>query len=358
MIRAGRIPELDGLRGIAILLVLFSHYCSNFLPGQTFFGFGVMGVEVFFVLSGFLIGGIILDGQGQRRFLISFYFRRAARIIPIYYLVVAAAFAAQTMTFEAPWMLHDRLLPAQVYLSFTTNIAFVRMHLPIGGMLIPTWTLAVEEQFYLCAPLLIMLTPRRSLPAILVLTCAAAIGFRLFFRSNESAVELLLPCRMDALAIGVGAALAQRRSELSGRHFQLLLAAGAALALLLILAFANRAVGYLLAPSLVPLSAALVMLAAINGASFGVFLRAAWLRFFGEISYGLYLVHQPILILMTGVFLGVSIYSHGIEHIQVAIVAAVVSIALATLSWHYYERPIIHLVKSWASDVRKDTITT
>lgn len=341
MQKAGRIAELDGLRGIAILLVLFAHYCSYVLPSLSFFGIGSLGVEIFFVLSGFLIGGIILDENDRPGFLASFYFRRAARIIPIYFAVCLIAFFAQAATSSATWMQHDHLLPPWTYLTFTTNVIFAMMPIPTGGMLIPTWSLAVEEQFYLCAPVLIMMIPKRFLPTGLGAVCAAAILSRYVLRADPSAVELLLPCRMDVLAIGFGAALIHRNANAADRVLWLLFFSASCMAVTGTLLIVRLDVGKLLAPTLVPLSAAAAMLAAIHGAAFASLLRARWLRFFGEISYGVYLIHQPVLILLTGAVLGVTIYVPGFQHIPMALVAGLITISAATLSWRYFERPII-----------------
>src|SRR5690242_10217130 len=90
-----RIPELDGLRGLAVLTVMLGHYCSAIIPGVSFFNYASMGVDIFFVLSGFLVGGIILDGAWERGFLARFFCRRAARILPLYILVVGVAFLVQ-----------------------------------------------------------------------------------------------------------------------------------------------------------------------------------------------------------------------------------------------------------------------
>ncbi|MEI9888921.1 MAG: acyltransferase family protein [Rhizomicrobium sp.] len=170
----------------------------------------------------------------------SFYRRRCARILPVYFAVVVLAFGAQALTAGQPWM--DRLLPAWVYATFTTNFALA--HLGKTGLLLnPTWSLAVEEQFYLAMPFVIMLTRKPLLPWVLAALCAVAIGLRALWASDIAATEVLLPCRMDALLIGVAAALAHRSFDLS-RHAVALLAAALApviVYLLLILALQRGA---------------------------------------------------------------------------------------------------------------------
>ena len=345
MNRGNRIPELDGLRGIAVILVVVAHYISTFFPGHTFFGYADLGVDIFFVLSGFLIGGIILDEVGEPGFLASFYIRRAARILPIYWAVVAASLLIENFFWAQPWIKLDHLLSPWVYLTFTTNIAFTQMPRPHGALLVPTWTLAVEEQFYLCAPLFMMAIPKRWLLSWLVAICLTAIALRHVFESNQAIVQLNLPCRMDSLAIGVSAALLARRHDLTKKILPLLGIAAVALGAIWPLSQISPSLAELLAPTMVSVAMSAIMLSAINGADFARYLRIGWLRFVGAISYGLYLIHQPVLILLTGLLLGAQITNQGASHIPVAILAAVVSFGFATLSWQYFERPIIRKVK-------------
>ena len=337
-----RIPELDGLRGTAVLCVIFGHYASYIVPKVEFLEFASLGVDVFFVLSGFLIGGIILDQHKQDGFVASFYGRRAARILPVYFAVIALAFAAQALTAGAPWM--DRLLPPWIYLAFLSNFALAQLG-RTGLLLNPTWSLAVEEQFYLMMPVIVMLTPRRSLPWLLGALCLVAIGLRAVFAADLAATEVLLPCRMDALLIGVGAAYAQRHLDLSGRATTLLaMALGPVLAYLLLIALLHDGA----APfthTAYALATACVLLAAVNGLSSGGGLGAPWLRFFGEISYGLYLIHEPVRILLTGAVLGTTIFVPNLLRIPVNLLALGIAVGLATLSWRFFERPILQ----WAA---------
>jgi peptidoglycan/LPS O-acetylase OafA/YrhL len=333
-----RILELDGIRGIAILLVLVGHYCSFVLPGVELFAVASLGVNVFFVLSGFLIGGIIVDEHERRGFLGSFYRRRAARILPIYFTVVAAAFVADAATAGQPWA--DRLLAPWVYLLFLTNFALAELG-KTGLLLNPTWSLAVEEQFYLAMPFLVMLTPRRLLPLVLAALCVVALVLRWLWISDIAAIEVLLVCRMDSLLIGVGAALLHRRAKLAPQAQALLATALAPLALVLVLNVVAREVSGVIAPTAFATTTALLMLAAINGAAVGDALRAPWLLFFGEISYGLYLIHEPFRILLTGALLGKTVFQPGLDRIPVSLLALALAVAAATVSWRRFERPII-----------------
>jgi peptidoglycan/LPS O-acetylase OafA/YrhL len=219
-----RIRELDGIRGLAILLVLLWHCFNEPTPwGLSAWTDGLKsttqmswsGVDLFFVLSGFLLGGILLDGRIGLR---AFYQRRFFRIVPIYYLALFLLF------------LHERYADP----TLLTNVLLSRGHPPFWEQLLflqnfhvvstgswgplwtgPTWSLAVEEQFYLFLPLLVLLIPRRALMPALIAWIAAAPVFRWEMHSVLSpvAIFVLLPARMDALLMGVlGAWLARQRA--------------------------------------------------------------------------------------------------------------------------------------------------
>jgi peptidoglycan/LPS O-acetylase OafA/YrhL len=189
---SARIKELDGIRGLAILMVLVWHYwtCLIQVPGTgsplawfclltTAFG---SGVDLFFVLSGFLIGGIILDNYDKPNFLKGFWIRRCARILPVLGLLLAGCWGLQRILDPVRYAwLFDQLMPRWSYLSFTKNILMDLHGAFGGGFLGIIWSLAVEEQFYLFASALILLMGRqvwvRSLPALIV----AAIFLRAVF---------------------------------------------------------------------------------------------------------------------------------------------------------------------------------
>jgi peptidoglycan/LPS O-acetylase OafA/YrhL len=149
-------PALDGVRGIAILLVLFHHF-TLFDPVTTigaWLGFvallGWSGVDVFFVLSGFLITGILIDARGSNRYFASFYMRRVLRIFPLYYLIVFLSFVV--LARSTYW--HDLLVgPGRVaqwpYWTYLVNFAIAERGDFQHGVLDVAWSLAIEEQFYL-----------------------------------------------------------------------------------------------------------------------------------------------------------------------------------------------------------------
>ena len=211
----GHLPALDGLRGVAVLLVLGFHFLH--LDGREELPFdravlaaagaGWCGVDLFFVLSGFLITGILLDAKGSEGWLSTFWTRRALRIFPLHYAYLAALFLV------APWLLPAAGLavPATTQAWFWTysgNVLFALRGTFDGAPSFTAhlWSLAVEEQFYLVWPLVVALLTRRGVAwaCLTAIAGAAALRFALLSHGPElaNAAYVLMPSRMDALAIG------------------------------------------------------------------------------------------------------------------------------------------------------------
>lgn len=205
-----RIPALDGLRGIAILLVLICHLLAQLKSNSGIFRYAVVagrltwsGVDLFFVLSGFLIGGILLDARSSPRYYTTFYARRAFRILPIYAVLLALCslrylpfhwLPASLGTFspvEIPWI---------AYLTFTQNLWMARLADLGLGTLSPTWSLTVEEQFYLTMPVIVRKIPRAKLATVLLSVILGVPVLRVFihhfFVPSALACHVLMPCPM------------------------------------------------------------------------------------------------------------------------------------------------------------------
>jgi peptidoglycan/LPS O-acetylase OafA/YrhL len=227
---SARIASLDGLRGIAILFVLLRHAIFGVSSVQGIethsrFSFILLaagqltwsGVDLFFVLSGFLIGGILLDARPSSRYFQTFYIRRVYRILPLYLVVVglsliphllaefSPARAARTSPLPFPWW---------TYALFIQN--FWMAHLGVFGPsgIGITWSLAIEEQFYLTIPLVIRKIRPRNLFIVLLTVIACAPWLRVLLHSSLAyaglASYVLMPTRADALCLGVLAALLVR----------------------------------------------------------------------------------------------------------------------------------------------------
>jgi len=162
------------------------------------------GVDLFFVLSGFLIGGILLDNFSRKGFYRIFYIRRAARILPVYAVLLGSFFALRAILDQGQysWLFHDSgVIPDLAYLTFTQNI-FMGIQNTFGGNFLGvTWSLSVEEQFYLLTPLLLFLAAKPHFIKIVLLLAVTAPFLRLMFPGFHTVVNT--PFRMDSLLVGV-----------------------------------------------------------------------------------------------------------------------------------------------------------
>lgn len=202
-------PALDGIRGIAILLVMTIHYFNDPQPGldnlvHKVTDGGWMGVDLFFVLSGFLITGILLDANGGAHYFISFYGRRALRIFPLYYLYLVLLWAV--FGIATTWPYWTYLLNIQIAINGQWPAIPYVAHL---------WSLAIEEQFYLLWPLVVLLCSRRTLMRL----CLAIVALSPMLRAwvlhagvASRAVSVLTPTRVEGLLAGALLAVLVRTS--------------------------------------------------------------------------------------------------------------------------------------------------
>jgi peptidoglycan/LPS O-acetylase OafA/YrhL len=303
------IKSLDGLRGLAFLLIFFHHYVLTAHATQRWVRAiaylsdgGWVGVDLFFVLSGFLITGILLDTREGPRYFTNFYARRTLRIFPLYYTVLAVLFVL------TPWLHLQWHLGHLAYLFYAGNLAYVLN--PDLSVVRPAvsflhlWSLAVEEQFYLLWPLVVMVAARRhrlvqvcyglSLGALLLRVCL------LLWLPRGQAYEWCytqLPTHMDGLLYGGVAAIWVRTLPLEQalrRARRILLFASGVLVLVLASSgidfhsVAMTVVGY---PALAAAFACVVLLALKTGSPVNRFGNLRPLRFIGRYSYGMYVYH-------------------------------------------------------------------
>jgi peptidoglycan/LPS O-acetylase OafA/YrhL len=340
-----RIPELDGLRGIAILLVLSWHFTGMLAdPGQGavqylawhFLIFGQSGVDLFFVLSGFLIVGILIDNRDSPNYFKTFYARRMLRILPAY-LILVAGFWLCVVTLDGRLAYYfDRQLPLWSLLTFTQNWVMASLN-GFGSMSIgATWSLAIEEQFYLFAPALILWLPRRWLPKALIAIGATSIVARsacfYFYPDNFTAPYVGTIFRLDGLCAGGLIALAYRDkaiwAAIQARRTLLLGAFCALIAMIPFYTWFLRSSfalpvlfhfghGYLALLYSVSLMGILIG----SGSSAMAWLRAKSLGAIGVISYSLYLFHPSF----KGLFF---ILAHRGESMQTPLDVALLAMAL------------------------------
>lgn len=283
-------------------------------------------VQHFFVISGFLITAILVRSKGSPGFLRTFWSRRAARILPLAWLLVVVAW------FTFPEKRH--LVPT--YLLLYNN--YLHEWIPILG---PMWSLMVEEQFYLVFPLLVWLTPRRWLWLGVGATCLALAAARLYVPNpHVDGLVMGVPrTHLQAIALALGSWLALVREGLVPRPGLCAAAFGAWIAMCA--AFGSPAPLFgsvarlgLLDP--VVLGGAVVLLLWLTS---GTHHGAAWLRFLGVRCYGIYLLHVPLLFLINGV-------APGLSRAGLFGLWSVAVLGLATLSFRWFETPLLTLAPS------------
>ena len=356
-----RIPELDGLRGIAISLVLFGHYFVNIwhtIPGtygaylQSALRLTGTGVDLFFVLSGFLIGGILLDKRTSGNYFLAFYARRFFRIFPLYYLVLCAfVLIAICFPTSSDWLLKDPV-PLWSYFAYIQNYLMgARGHFGANFLGI-TWSLAIEEQFYLTLPLLVWLLKPRYLGRLLIAYVIAgpAIRYAESLHSGAFGAYVLTLGRADALLFGVLIAMAYRSPTLWAwvqTHSRLLWTAFFVLLFGMIpIALKPRSllVDEILRPSWVTLlfGCLLVLSLSANGILNRI-LRNRHLRQVGVYAYCLYLIHQAILGLCYAVFRHSEPKIFSIWGCWIPVLALCVCYGVAVASWRYFESPLLEV---------------
>ncbi len=327
--KPARIPELDGARGIAILSVLLAN------------GFGIpllwAGVDLFFVLSGFLITGILIrQKESGVTSLVPFYLRRARRILPPYLLLLAIS----TLLFGLAWTQHWYW-----FAFFGTNIAAALHEIPHRSLQ-PLWSLGVEEQFYLIWPLIVFtVRPQVLIRICLALVIAAPILRAIATPYLESffPIYYLTPFRMDLLASGAILAWIYHwhrpRFTQLGPWPPLVLAATAGILVLLTVldpgfrTSANSIRGNVVIFSATNLIAASMVTIALTGQGLICrFLRNAPLRYIGTISYSMYLIHQTALVLAEQALPG------KLPAFALAFTGIVI---YATLSWYGFEKRLL-----------------
>jgi len=362
--RQTRIPQLDGLRGLAILLVILFHYgVAVSIPGsqlffhlQDCFRMGSYGVDLFFVLSGFLIGGILLDCQSSPTYFRTFYLRRFHRIFPLYYVwlglyvvLALSAFHHLPTSIQMTW---SGWRPVLVYALFAQNMVSKSLQGISGAWLGPPWSLAVEEQFYLLMPLAVRFLPKRRLVQLLVATTVLSPVLRVAFSKwTHAAQYTATPLRADALAMGVLLALALREegwAERIKQNLKWLYATIGALSVgvLGLVAWPKAPIGYpdhVWALTCMELFfAAIILLALMQPYGWWAhFCDLIALRKLGGISYCVYVIHFAVSTICQAILH--SLYGQraaGVDFVSL-VVASGITLALAKISWVYLESPMI-----------------
>ncbi len=362
-----RLPALDGIRGLAILGVLIVH-ANGLLDTNrpieralaALSGFGAYGVDLFFVLSGFLITGILLDTRESPNYFRSFYARRFLRLFPVYYgylLVVAFVFPAlhRAMHTSVP----DYGGRWGWYLAYLAN--WKPAHGASDPYLGHFWSLAVEEQFYLLWPATIFLVPRRMLARLFVGIVAVAVALRIGMAIEGvswNTLYRLTPTRMDALALGALAALAMRNDTWRARlgasaRTAFILSACAFCAIAAAagdISWNSRLIQVVGSVFIETAFTALVFKAAVPGLSLVKRIgTAGWLTAFGRYSYTMYVIHVAVYFHLMWLIAWITRRFSVRLTLPAEMVCGLLMIAtvffLASLSWRYIEFPLLSLKK-------------
>ena len=334
------IPELQGLRGLAVLAVVIYH-CHPRLEGTPIYYaslWGWAGVNLFFVLSGFLITSILLESRAKPHYFRNFYARRALRIWPVYVLVLFVCYL------NAPWFVGlpvfeaFRTAPWWIYILFLQNLFHVALPPSIG----PTWSLAIEEQYYfLWAPLLRILARPWSLAVFLACALISAPLFRMSHFAWITPTHTLT--HIDGIAMGSLIAIGLHTLALSRRAWLTLGLAGVVAGFV---AAATVAGGTAFLDSALATGFGGAVLASI--ASTGArnplndTLRRGPLAFYGRVSYGMYMTHIMVFIYFG--WFDRRMDAHGIAgNLAVVAFRLAASTAVATALWYGFESRILKL---------------
>jgi len=331
-------PDIDGLRALAVILVLLNHL-------ETPMTGGYVGVDVFFVISGYLISANILSDMAAGKFtIVGFYERRVRRIFP----------ALLTMLLVVTLLAYRYLIPSEIEdysrsllaaLASGSNFYFWHkggyFDQPDLQPLLHTWSLGVEEQFYILFPLLLVMIrrwfPQRLRPAIIGISVVSFIAACLTVRSHAIAAFFFAPLRAWELLIGTIVSqkyLPSLRGSLARN-----LASSIGLLLILVPGWKYNDLTVFPGWTALPpcLGAAMIIAAGETGSSL-VGRLLAWrpIAFIGLISYSLYLWHWPIIVFQDA---GEMVMHGAILTRPIKIAISVISIAVATLSWRFVEQP-------------------
>jgi peptidoglycan/LPS O-acetylase OafA/YrhL len=345
----GHILEFDGLRAFGSVLVILAHFwVKASVPHIAhLFSLASVAMDSFFVLSGFLITGILLDTKVKENYYRSYYVKRALRIFPLYYLVLVLAAAVTVLASGKAY-----LGSFGWYAFYLGNIQTAILGAwPKAMALTPLWSLQIEEQFYLLFPFLVKRFSIESLKRLLwgMVLVSPLVRIALYFHDpgNEFLQYVLLPCRMDGLAWG--GLIAIRCRQGSWQVDRSWLGGITALVLSAVCAYAvtygwtgglARTVGY----SFSAFGCAALILLLIQNRDSAITAPLRWnpVAYIGKISYGIYVFQMPVLIAFQRfvVKLHVGIRPGTFAGITVPIL---LTVAVAALSWSFFEEPILAL---------------
>lgn len=358
-----RIPALDGLRGVASLMVLAYHFGPHIVrdAGSPFQflhripPFWFEGVDLFFVLSGFLISGILVDTRESARYFQTFYARRFFRIFPLYYVVLFGyGLTIALWDVNTGARLFENPLPFWTYTLYMQNFAMAATNTFGAIWMAGSWSLAIEEQFYLTLPALIRRVSDHSLFRFAVAGLAGAPLLRALIQRFKFVPgmtnNVLLPTRVDSLAVGVLVMLVVRhRQEWLMRHRRAIAWATLAVSLAwtlypyvpnpqaIRLGFINHTI------TAMAFGASLLSLLLLPTSFPGQLLSTRLMRNVGNMAYGTYLFHPILLCAVFRVLRSKDPALAGVSDLGPLAVAGVTTLVLSWLSWSQFESRLLRI---------------
>ena len=369
------IEALDGLRGIAILLVMMCHFASygplqwdGFLRSKLnqILSSGWIGVDLFFVLSGFLITTILLDAKNDRYYFRNFYIRRGLRIFPLYYCFLLAFFFILPRlhwTFSKFQYVENQSL----YWSYLINLNIGIHGWPSHYILGHFWTLAIEEQFYLFWPMVIFIFQRKNLVLVCSLFFLGSLVTRMILVQKGFMVGALVltPSRIDALIMGAFLSIIISNSKWVSFVSRIAWPLFGILTITLIMFFhkmywlrSDNPKILTIGLTIIPLFFAIILFLSVitpEGKGLNKIFSNRILQFFGRYSYALYIFHQPIVIYLSPRFFSVKTFatmvgSQVLGFIIFSMVVTAISLIFSLLSWYLLESRILGLKRFFPYD--------
>ncbi len=327
---------------------------------------GWSGVDLFFVLSGFLIGGILVNARNSSSYFRTFYTRRFFRIIPIYYLWILAyilliGFAGPVLRARSnSGLIMAPGLPIYSHFFFVQNLMVIPYTGLAGAWFSHLWSLAVEEQFYLVSPVVVRLLSIRLLTIFLACVIVAAPLLRIVLLARHAdpwLVSVLMPCRADSLAIGMLAAVFWRREQFR----EWLSNQSAMLYTILAVLFAGVAALWKWSPEsqtlgmetigftwLAAFYVVVLLLALVRREGpIARLARMAWLRELGRISYCVYIIHLVVNVVCHSFLRRASPATADWRGTAVTLFSAIATVCIAWISWKVFEGPLLRLGHSF-----------